>query len=102
MAKYRCGNVSPKKWFRFGTFHFSAALWSRRTFKGEIATMRYTTGAGRMSGKSPSSDDPNAQIAVKLKALYQSVQEEAIPARFLDLLEKLEAAEQQSALQGKE
>ncbi|ABR61178.1 hypothetical protein GOC91_12005 [Sinorhizobium medicae] len=64
--------------------------------------MRYTTGAGRMIGKNPSSDDPNAQIAVKLKALFQSVQEEAIPARFLDLLEKLEAAEQRSTLQGKE
>lgn len=47
-------------------------------------------------------EDPNAQIAAKLKALYQSVQEEAIPARFLDLLEKLDAAEQQSALQGRE
>ncbi|MDX0559079.1 hypothetical protein GOC96_14065 [Sinorhizobium medicae] len=64
--------------------------------------MRYTTGAERMIGKNPSSDDPNAQIAVKLKALFQSVQEEAIPARFLDLLEKLEAAEQRSTLQGKE
>jgi hypothetical protein len=30
------------------------------------------------------------------------VQEEAIPARFLDLLEKLDAAEQQSILQGRE
>ncbi|WP_208179068.1 anti-sigma factor RsiA1 [Sinorhizobium medicae] len=55
-----------------------------------------------MIGKNPSFDDPNAQIAVKLKALFQSVQEEAIPARFLDLLEKLEAAEQRSTLQGKE
>ena len=64
--------------------------------------MRYTTGAGRTIGKNPAADDPNAQIAVKLKALYQSVQEEAIPARFLDLLEKLEAAEWQSTLQGKE
>ncbi|WP_234781868.1 NepR family anti-sigma factor [Sinorhizobium saheli] len=52
-------------------------------------------------GKRPSGDDPNVQIAVKLKALYQSVQEEAIPARFLDLLEKLEAAER-SVARGKE
>ncbi|WEX76682.1 anti-sigma factor RsiA1 [Sinorhizobium numidicum] len=64
--------------------------------------MRYTSGAGRTIGKNPTTDDPNAQIAAKLKALYQSVQEEAIPARFLDLLEKLEAAERQSVLQGRE
>ncbi|MGE6784775.1 NepR family anti-sigma factor [Ensifer adhaerens] len=61
--------------------------------------MKHKTGAGRTTGTTL---DPNAQIAAKLKALYQSVQEEAIPARFLDLLEKLDAAEQQSALQGRE
>ncbi|QFI67361.1 hypothetical protein EKH55_2487 [Sinorhizobium alkalisoli] len=53
-------------------------------------------------GANPKSDDPNAQIATKLKALYQSVQEEAIPARFLELLERLEAAEQRTVRQGKE
>ncbi|MCA1494302.1 MULTISPECIES: NepR family anti-sigma factor [Sinorhizobium/Ensifer group] len=64
--------------------------------------MRYTSGAGRPMGANPKSDDPNAQIATKLKALYQSVQEEAIPARFLELLERLEAAEQRTVRQGKE
>lgn len=63
--------------------------------------MKYKTGVGRNTGATLWTDDPNAQIAAKLKALYQSVQEEAIPARFLDLLEKLDAAEQQSALQGR-
>ncbi|MBP1883647.1 NepR family anti-sigma factor [Sinorhizobium mexicanum] len=62
--------------------------------------MRYSLGAGRPIGTSSSAGDPNAQIAAKLKALYQSVQEEAIPARFLDLLEKLDAAEQHSTPQG--
>ncbi|MCA1404914.1 hypothetical protein I6F26_09040 [Ensifer sp. IC3342] len=61
--------------------------------------MRYNSGAGRPIGTSSSTGDPNAQIAAKLKALYQSVQEEAIPTRFLDLLEKLDAAEQHSTLQ---
>ncbi|MGQ3210861.1 MAG: NepR family anti-sigma factor [Shinella sp.] len=37
--------------------------------------------------------DPNAQIATKLRAFYHSVQEEALPQKFLDLLEKLDAAE---------
>jgi len=64
--------------------------------------MRYTSGGGRPIGTSPKSDDPNAQIAVKLKALYQSVQEEAVPARFVELLERLESAERRSVLQGKE
>ncbi|MBN9052780.1 hypothetical protein JQ506_13315 [Shinella sp. PSBB067] len=38
-------------------------------------------------------DDPNAQIATKLRAFYHSVQDEALPQRFLDLLEKLDAVE---------
>jgi hypothetical protein len=35
-----------------------------------------------------------AEIPKKLKAYYDSLQEEAIPDRFLDLLEKLDRAEQ--------
>lgn len=50
----------------------------------------------RRSGRPMTADDPNAQIAAKLRALYISVQEETIPDRFMDLLEKLDAAEQQS------
>ncbi|KQY44201.1 MULTISPECIES: NepR family anti-sigma factor [Rhizobium/Agrobacterium group] len=53
-------------------------------------------GAGR---ERPSrTDNPNAQIATKLRALYLSVQEEAIPDRFLDLLEQLDAVERQSSM----
>ena len=37
--------------------------------------------------------EPNSQIGVKLRSLYAAVQEEAIPDRFLDLLEKLDQAE---------
>ncbi|SPL66270.1 hypothetical protein OHAE_2137 [Ochrobactrum soli] len=33
---------------------------------------------------------------MKLKALYASIQDETIPDRFLDLLEKLDQAEQES------
>ncbi|WP_034856587.1 NepR family anti-sigma factor [Sinorhizobium sojae] len=64
--------------------------------------MRYTSGAGRPVGANPKAEDPNAQIATKLKALYQSVQEEAIPTRFLELLERLDAAEQTTVRRGKE
>ncbi|MBB3309435.1 putative protein tyrosine phosphatase [Rhizobium sp. BK196] len=37
--------------------------------------------------------DPNNQIGIRLRSLYASAQEEAIPDRFLDLLEKLDQAE---------
>eukprot|EP01132_Coremiostelium_polycephalum_P001780 gene1780-2202_t len=38
-----------------------------------------------------------SEIGLKLRALYASVQEEEIPARFLDLLEKLDEAERNHA-----
>lgn len=38
--------------------------------------------------------DPNNQIASKLRALYSAVEREPIPDLFLDLLERLDKAEQ--------
>ncbi|MDO9414976.1 NepR family anti-sigma factor [Pararhizobium sp.] len=61
--------------------------------------MTDTLNAGRSRGKPAGADDANAQIASKLRALYLSVQEEAIPDRFLSLLEKLDAVEQQQTAQ---
>lgn len=37
--------------------------------------------------------DPNSLVSRVLRELYDSVQNEAIPDRFLDLLEKLDMAE---------
>lgn len=39
------------------------------------------------------SEDPNQSISRKLQALYASVEDEGIPDRFLDLLDRLDAAE---------
>ncbi|WP_407975799.1 NepR family anti-sigma factor [Brucella pseudogrignonensis] len=39
---------------------------------------------------------PNCEVGLKLKALYTSIQDESIPDRFLDLLEKLDQVEQES------
>jgi len=39
---------------------------------------------------------PNCEVGLKLKALYTSIQDETIPDRFLDLLEKLDQVEQES------
>jgi uncharacterized protein YutD len=38
-------------------------------------------------------DDPNAQIAFRLRNFYHAVQEETLPQRFMDLLDKLDAVE---------
>jgi len=37
--------------------------------------------------------DPNSLVSLVLRELYDSVQNEAIPDRFLDLLEKLDMVE---------
>ncbi len=39
---------------------------------------------------------PNSDIGNKLRALYGAVQEEGIPSKLLDLLEKLDQVEQQA------
>lgn len=36
---------------------------------------------------------PNSEIGLKLRALYATIQEETIPDRFLDLLDKLDQIE---------
>lgn len=36
----------------------------------------------------------HCEVGIKLRALYASIQEETIPDRFLDLLERLDRAEQ--------
>ncbi|MGW9229537.1 NepR family anti-sigma factor [Pseudorhizobium sp. NPDC055634] len=47
----------------------------------------------------PGSVPPNASISRKLREFYDAVQEEGIPDRFLDLLEKLEDAERNAQSQ---
>lgn len=47
----------------------------------------------------PQSDEllgANSQIANQLRAFYTSIQEEKIPDKFLELLEKLDQAEMQN------
>lgn len=54
---------------------------------------------GDAAGAWPGCPDPNSEIGMKLKALYSSVQEEPIPERFLDLLDKLDESERRSGKQ---
>ena len=56
--------------------------------------MQHATGARTRRG-----DDglgPNSDIGMKLRALYGAVQDENIPDKFLELLEKLDQVEEQS------
>lgn len=44
----------------------------------------------------------NSEIAVKLRRFYTAIQDEKLPEKFLDLLEKLDKAEEESqTLNGK-
>lgn len=55
-----------------------------------VTQQRMRTQAGR-------ADDglgPNTDIGARLRALYGAVQEEGVPDQLLDLLEKLDSAEQ--------
>ncbi|MBB5704196.1 hypothetical protein FHS76_004112 [Ochrobactrum daejeonense] len=58
----------------------------------------HTNDAGVKSSRRLQKDilGPNCEVGLKLKALYTSIQDETIPDRFLDLLEKLDQAEQES------
>ncbi len=57
-------------------------------------TMQHPGAARRRSG-----DDglgPNSDIGMKLRVLYGAVQDENIPDKFLELLEKLDEIERQA------
>lgn len=71
----------------------------QRTRSEELMTSRKNEQIDGQRAELRASDimDPNSQIGVKLRSLYAAVQEEAIPDRFLDLLEKLDQAELASA-----
>jgi len=51
----------------------------------------------RAEGRSGDILDPNSQIGSRLRSLYAAAQDEAIPDRFLDLLEKLDQVEMASS-----
>ncbi|MGB3339527.1 MAG: NepR family anti-sigma factor [Devosia sp.] len=59
--------------------------------KEELVTQqRMRTQAGRAEDGL----GPNTDIGARLRALYGAVQEEGVPEQLLDLLEKLDSAEQ--------
>jgi hypothetical protein len=56
-----------------------------------VSQQRVRTPAGRAEDGL----GPNTDIGARLRALYGAVQEEGVPSQLLDLLEKLDSAEQQ-------
>jgi hypothetical protein len=64
---------------------------------GQGMLMKEDRTSGRVRGLPRRRGDeglgPNSDIGAKLRALYGAVQEEPIPERILDLLEKLDQAE---------
>jgi hypothetical protein len=50
--------------------------------------------------RAPDGVGPNSDIGAKLRAYYGAVQDQPIPDRFLDLLEKLYQVEQASKRKG--
>lgn len=86
------GTLIQKKGSVAGT-NFCAAHLGSDHHARYFVFMTDKTGASSGAGEPVRADHPHAQIATKLRALYVSVQEEAIPDRFLDLLEQLDAVE---------
>jgi predicted protein tyrosine phosphatase len=70
-------------------------LWTDNRREDELMTTRKKEAADQRKLELRASDilDPNNQIGVRLRSLYAAAQDEAIPDRFLDLLEKLDHAE---------
>ncbi|AVX03652.1 NepR family anti-sigma factor [Maritalea myrionectae] len=63
-------------------------------------TKNASKNGGDLSGGITDSADGSEMISEKLKQLYDSVCDEGISDRFLDLLEKLDAAEKNSSDDG--
>jgi hypothetical protein len=63
--------------------------------------MKDKTKMQHLSGARPRRGDdglgPNSDIGNKLRALYGAVQDETIPDKFLELLERLDEIERQAA-----
>jgi len=52
------------------------------------------------SGRGDDGLGPNSDIGARLRAFYGAVEEEGVPAQLLDLLEKLDSAEQAQLAKG--
>ena len=63
--------------------------------------MKNNSGLDKGSNMPGTAKSPEEAISRRLKALYNAVEQEEIPDRFLDLLERLDAAEAASGRKAK-
>ncbi|WP_371822084.1 NepR family anti-sigma factor [Martelella soudanensis] len=63
--------------------------------------MKNNSGLQQGSNMPGTAKSPEEAISRRLKALYNAVEQEEIPDRFLDLLERLDAAEAASTAKAK-
>jgi len=95
-----CGKNSSGRLERFflGGIEGCTAEWGYCITPG--AQLRDTKKMNEMSNPRPRRTDdglgPTSDIGAKLRALYGAVQDEGIPESLLDLLEKLDRAEQKA------
>ncbi len=91
---------APRNFFAAGAFCDSGRTGRRFLLWGE-GYMRDKNQMNQMSGIKRGDDGlgSNSDIGNKLRALYGAVQEEGIPSRLLELLEKLDEAEKRSTTQ---
>lgn len=75
-----------------------------KLFKDQYSNMTFLSGDKNVQSSVDSKQveqgdelGPNTEIGSKLRALYSSIQDETIPDRFLDLLEKLDRVEHNSS-----
>ena len=74
--------------------HFIALVGNRISFVGMIKDNFVSQQRVRMQGRAEDGLGPNSDIGSRLRALYGAVQDEGVPEQLLDLLEKLDSAEQ--------
>jgi hypothetical protein len=92
-------NVGPEKKFRKGGTFFRNAHYTYDDIAMGCPSMsddlrkKNDMTAIQSQEVRPGTVTPNASISRKLREFYEAVQEEAIPDRFLDLLERLDEAE---------
>lgn len=88
--------MSDKKVPSFGNFFFAAALRLSDDQNGCMRPMRERTSQNGTEPLQETATEAAQQITDRLRQLYESVQAEGIPDKFLDLLERLDEAEQRS------
>ncbi|MEO4041182.1 NepR family anti-sigma factor [Hoeflea sp. CAU 1731] len=75
------------------TYRFETGVFAGYAAQERRRLMSKNRPSGDARSRGSEEIDPNSEIARQLRTIYREVETETIPDRFLDLLEKLDAAE---------